>query len=306
MKKDVTIGAIIVSHNGLEHLKTCIEGVKAQSFKVTEILVVNNGSTDGTKEWLESLSGISFINQENLGSSGGQFSGMSYFFKKGYNFIWSLDHDIIPREDTLEKLLVYVEEINEDFGFLTSCMLDNEGKIAWSNIPELEKPLPILTAVLNKKPIPVLSASFGSLLLPVSILGKVGLPCKKFFIWGDDAEFTLRMIRAGYKGYMVMDSNAIHNQMNSTENTFAFLSSDSKKLVLGLRNMTYVNILRNKIVYHSSLRGYLSAWMYFVKIVRARKESEFSFSFRFYANAFKAVVSGVFLKPEIEFPQNNK
>lgn len=306
MKKDVTIGAIIVSHNGLEHLKTCIAGVKEQSIKVTEILVVNNGSNDGTKEWLETAGDVSFINQENLGSSGGQFAGMAYFFKKGYDFIWTLDHDIIPNINTLEKLLTYADETNYDFGFITSCMLDKDGNIAWSNIPELEKPLPTLSSVLNKKPLPVLSASFGSLLLPVPVLGKVGLPCKKFFIWGDDAEFTLRMIRAGYKGYMVMDSNAVHNQINSTENTFAFLNPDSKKLVLGLRNMTYVNILRNRIVYNSSLRGYLSAWMYFVNILKVRKDRELPFNFRFYVNALKAVVSGMFFKPEIEFPQNIK
>lgn len=306
MKKDITIGAIIVSHNGLEHLKTCIAGVKAQSIKVTEILVVNNGSTDGTKEWLENESGISFINQENLGSSGGQFSGMVYYYKKGFDYTWSLDHDIIPKENTLEKLLEYAGEINYNFGFLTSCMLDKDGNIAWSNIPELEKPLPILTAVLNKKPLPVLSASFGSLLLPVPVLGEVGLPCKIFFIWGDDAEFTLRMIKNGYKGYMVMDSNAIHNQLNSTENTFAFLNPDSKKLILGLRNITYVNVLRNQIVYNSTFRGYLSAWMYFVRILRLRKERKIPYSFKYCIKSLHAVVSGMLFKPKIELPQNVK
>ena len=43
---------VIVTYNRLKDLKVCVENVKGQTYKDLDILVVNNGSTDGTTEYL--------------------------------------------------------------------------------------------------------------------------------------------------------------------------------------------------------------------------------------------------------------
>ena len=59
-------------------MKICVETVRKQTYKYFNILVVNNGSTDGTKEWLVQQADIITINQENLGGAGGFYTGMKY------------------------------------------------------------------------------------------------------------------------------------------------------------------------------------------------------------------------------------
>lgn len=49
------IAAVIVTYNRLELLKECLQAVQEQSKKVYSIVVVNNASTDGTTEFLETI-----------------------------------------------------------------------------------------------------------------------------------------------------------------------------------------------------------------------------------------------------------
>ena len=69
---------VIVTYNRLNDLKVCIENVKGQTYKNLDILVVNNGSTDGTTEYLAAQTDIKVINQNNLGGAGGFYAGMKY------------------------------------------------------------------------------------------------------------------------------------------------------------------------------------------------------------------------------------
>ncbi len=50
MKKEVTI--IIPNYNGLAYMEACMEALGNQSFQDFHLLVVDNGSTDGSVEWL--------------------------------------------------------------------------------------------------------------------------------------------------------------------------------------------------------------------------------------------------------------
>ena len=47
------IACIVVTYNRLELLKQCINALLHQSFNNFDIIVVNNGSTDGTEKWLK-------------------------------------------------------------------------------------------------------------------------------------------------------------------------------------------------------------------------------------------------------------
>ena len=44
---------VVLSWNGLEHLEVCLSSVCAQTYRDREIILVDNGSTDGTQPWVE-------------------------------------------------------------------------------------------------------------------------------------------------------------------------------------------------------------------------------------------------------------
>jgi len=64
--------ALIVTHNRLPLLQEAIAALQKQTRPV-EILVVNNGSTDQTAQWL-STQPVQVITQHNEGASGGFFT----------------------------------------------------------------------------------------------------------------------------------------------------------------------------------------------------------------------------------------
>jgi len=97
--------AVIVTYNRQKLLSNCVTALKNQTRKVDNILVINNGSTDETSNWLKKQKTIEHISQENVGSAGGFYTGIKTAFEKGYNWIWLMDDDGFPKEDALEKLL---------------------------------------------------------------------------------------------------------------------------------------------------------------------------------------------------------
>ncbi len=65
MQKKVTI--IIPNYNGLKFMEPCFKALRAQSDQNFELLVVDNGSTDGSVKWLEDHQIPSIFLEENTG-----------------------------------------------------------------------------------------------------------------------------------------------------------------------------------------------------------------------------------------------
>lgn len=106
--------AVVVTYNRLELLKRCIKGLQSQTLKDFDILIVNNGSTDGTKEWIDSLSKeILRIHQGNLGGAGGFYAGQKYGYDNGYEWIWMMDDDGVPDSNQLSELLKVAERYDK-------------------------------------------------------------------------------------------------------------------------------------------------------------------------------------------------
>ena len=74
MEKKVTV--IIPNYNGLSFMKPCLEALERQTYQGFEILVVDNGSTDGSAQWLEEQGVPSILLKENTGFSGAVNAGI--------------------------------------------------------------------------------------------------------------------------------------------------------------------------------------------------------------------------------------
>lgn len=98
------IGVIIVTYNRLEELKIALDRSEKQSLLPDSILIVNNASNDGTKEWLTEWKDTQstflkyVINlHHNLGGSGGFYFGQKIalpFFPLGFG--WQMTMRILP------------------------------------------------------------------------------------------------------------------------------------------------------------------------------------------------------------------
>ena len=102
---EVTI--IIPNFNGLRFMKDCLKSLDNQSFKDYKLLIVDNGSSDGSKEWLRE-NRISFIDlDKNLGFAGGCNVALGQV-NTDYVILLNNDTEVFP--DYVEKLLSAIKK----------------------------------------------------------------------------------------------------------------------------------------------------------------------------------------------------
>ena len=118
------ISVIVPVYNVEEYLEECLESIKRQTYTDIEVILVNDGSTDGSKEicerYCEKDSRFKLVNQENQGLSGARNRGMLEF--KG-EFISFVDSDDVLKEDMLEQLMKQMTSEDID---IVECWYTNE------------------------------------------------------------------------------------------------------------------------------------------------------------------------------------
>lgn len=199
------VATVVVTFNRLALLKECLQALMQQEAS-TDIIVVNNNSNDGTKEYLDEMSAedndITCIHlEDNFGGAGGFYWGIKYAMEHAYDYIWIMDDDTIPERHALAELMKHT---GQEFGFLSSNVLWTDGTPCKMNQQHF----------VDEKLGRVDQASFVSLLFPREAVAKCGLPIKEYFIWGDDKEYTLRLSNH-YPCYFVKDSVVIHKMGNN-------------------------------------------------------------------------------------------
>ncbi|MBA4018961.1 MAG: dTDP-rhamnosyl transferase rfbF [Pirellula sp.] len=203
------IAAIVVTFNRVALLQECVQAVRSQTRRPDEIIVVDNSSTDGTREWLDVQPDLTVVRQENLGSSGGQQTGIKTAFQKGHDWFWCMDDDTIPCSDALEQMMAAPYFQAADTGCLSSLVLGRDGKIFGSDYLQPAASANWALSVLHDQCIRVRIATFVSLLVRREAVEKMGLPIKELFLMRDDWEFTDRIARQ-FKNYCVLTSRVIH------------------------------------------------------------------------------------------------
>lgn len=207
MKKVI---AVVVTYNRKELLKECIEALINQDYQNCDILIVDNASTDGTKEYINNYiteNKVIYHNTgANLGGAGGFNYGMKEACKLGCDFVWVMDDDCIVHPDSLSKLLEADQKLNGNYGFLSSKVLWKDGSLCKMNIPKKTFGTWLKDFDHTQE---VAMASFVSLFMKKETIMQVGLPIKEFFIWTDDWEFTRRISRK-QKCYYVVESIVTH------------------------------------------------------------------------------------------------
>lgn len=119
MNKKVIV--LILSYNGKHLLEDSISSYLANDYSNFEVVVIDNGSTDGTKEWIEQNYPEVFVlrTEKNLGYSGGFNLGLDYAFnKKNADYVLITNNDVKADSKVITEL-VKVAETDQKIGFVT-------------------------------------------------------------------------------------------------------------------------------------------------------------------------------------------
>ena len=108
--------AVIVTYNRKALLLECLKHLAEQTARDFDIMVVDNASTDGTGQTLAPLAQagkILYLNTgANLGGAGGFSFGVKQAVEQGYEYLWLMDDDTLPKPDAFEKFLQADKELD--------------------------------------------------------------------------------------------------------------------------------------------------------------------------------------------------
>jgi GT2 family glycosyltransferase len=241
------IAVVIPTWNGWDNVNECLETVFKQQYDgELRVIVVDNGSTDQTSEKLATRwpTVVVVRFEENRGFTGACNTGMAKAIEEGADYVMLVNNDTLLGPKMTARLVAAAEG-SPKVALLNPliCFVDKP-EVVWAN----GNVLSLFTAVgdgadLGRRRAEVeregskrVSAATGCILLArASVARQLGLLADDFFIYYEDADWSLRMRKAGYEILAVSDALAWHK-----------VSSDSKKSVDYSAFAYYYNI-RNRL-----------------------------------------------------------
>lgn len=215
--------AVVVTYNRKELLVECLKSIYKQSYNVAETIIIDNASTDGTYNRLQEENLIkdsaTYVKlKNNTGGAGGFYEGIKIATLHNADWIWVMDDDTIPTEVALESLLNAEKIVGSvHTSFFASTVYGEKNETM--NLPQIDlksnDSYPDWYRFLEKGLVKIKCATFVSLLINASAVKECGLPCKDYFIWGDDIEYTLRLTKYYGPAYFVGSSKVIHKRKDT-------------------------------------------------------------------------------------------
>ena len=203
-------GVVLVTFNRLEKLKVSLKCYEKQTYFPKYVIVVNNNSNDGTKEYLESwkkkkakFEKIVLNLPKNIGGSGGFHEGLKASLKKDAEWVWVSDDDAFPKENCFKIAKDYLSQ-NDTSQISAVCgKVLNRGKIDLTHRRKIKKcllfPLQIISrkSNYNKDYFDIQLFSYVGSFISKNKMLEVGITKKDYFIYNDDSEHSYRLSKVG-------------------------------------------------------------------------------------------------------------
>lgn len=219
---EAAVSAIVVTYNRRDLVLRCVAAVLGQSVRVQRLIIVDNGSTDGTIEAVEALcqrplgprgptaSGGCFASESmleagdgegvrllylamtsNAGMAGGVEAGLKHALEGTDDDFWIMDDDGYPDQSCLESLLA----ARGDEGFLCPLVVDEGNHTQLSFTIGGSKSVAAVERMATDGVVPRAANPWNGLLLRRTVVERIGLPVGAMFIWGEEVDYQFRAAR---------------------------------------------------------------------------------------------------------------
>lgn len=211
------ICALIVTYNRSQLLCRCISHLLMQDYPF-DIFIYDNHSSENTLDVLKEEKLIRdnvtyFYADSNTGGSGGFHNGMKMLIGKGYDALWLMDDDGYPiNSNTLSAIISKWNDLGCPDGLFNSLVVCNEDTLSLTFSLDREYDGKLMIKRANDGLLEDLVSPFNGTFVTAGVVKKIGYPIKEFFVYGDETEYTLRLKKAGFKEYTVVNSLYFHPQ----------------------------------------------------------------------------------------------
>lgn len=287
---------VIPTQRGRQWLPACFAALAAQTYRDFEVIVIDNASDDGTREWLTKQA-PSFLwrvirNEQNMGFAAAVNQGIR---ASSAPFVALLNDDTEPEPQWLSSMLGFLDSQSK-IGSVASLMLYasqpnvvqsagiaiDRAAIAWDRLAGRAA-----TDAECKQPCEIFGASGGAALYVREMFDEIGLFDERFFAYLEDVDLAWRAQLAGWRCVYAPTARVIHHTSATSGEGSPF-----KRYLLG-RNKVWM-VLKNArwrdlplILFYDilavgfrvfaqrdihALRGRVAGWLGALPALRARQE----------------------------------
>lgn len=213
------VSIVVLNYKGMENTLECLESLRRlnkQKLNV-ELIVVENGSEDGSAEALSKIKDIQLITSDkNLGFSGGMNLGISFALNRQADYVILLNNDTYVDPNFALNLVnaakgaqIVCPKIYFAPGceFYKSRYKKNDlgkviwyagGQIDWQNIIGIHFGVDEVDKDQFKKR-EITFATGCCMLINTEVFNKIGVLDEKYFLYLEDMDFSYRAKKAGFK-----------------------------------------------------------------------------------------------------------
>lgn len=293
------IAVVIPNYNGIEHLDECLSSLRNQTINNFQIVIVDNGSSDGSVTFVEdNYSEVKLIKlKDNTGFSVAVNKGIKYAleeFKSQY--ILLLNNDVQCSNSFIEEMIKGF--VSKDVGSVASKMLNYYHRTVIDNtgdfIKKMGSPFARGHGEIDKgqydKPEFVFGACAGAAMYKAEVFNDVGFFDEDFFAYYEDVDFSFRLQLYGYKCFYNPKAVCYHKRGATTSYYPGYQVELCEKNLIALRVKNYPLRL-------------LVLWKPLFSIARIKRYIAFLFSD--YPSLFLSAVRG-YVKGNLELWQSFK
>lgn len=225
------IYVVIPVFNRLHFTEACVQSLISQTYQQFKIIVVDDGSTDGTAAYLNSNFPEVLVVQGdgNMWWTGATNAGVKAAINlstSATDFILTLNNDLVVKEDYLESLLALAYKHPKALIGSVSVNINEPEKIHFAGTKwnsKTAKYKPVLAGTLSYSQLKNKTEEIETdllpgrgILIPIKLFQEIGLyDIKMFPHYMADEDFSLRAKAAGYK-LLLSTKAAVCNHVSAT------------------------------------------------------------------------------------------
>jgi GT2 family glycosyltransferase len=238
--------SIIVTFNGANWICNCLDSLLASTIK-TQIIIVDNYSTDNTLDILKKNYPTVFVieNNANIGFGQANNLGIDVAFKFNPEYIFLINQDAWVRPDTLQKL-IGVSKKHKNYCILSPLHLNGDGddldyKFVYHLAQEYKETITCDGLINSDRLIDVKFVNAAIWLLKTDHLKLIGKFDSIFFHYGEDNDFANRVLYHGFKVGIYTKAIGFHGR----EQTSSDFDRLRPKIKYQRRMVPYLIIMMN-------------------------------------------------------------
>lgn len=207
------VDLVIINYNTLSYLKQCIFSIMNNTNYPHQIIVVDNGSTDGSQAYLHRLPNVkTVLNKENLGYAAACNQGIAA--GQG-EFVVVLNSDIIVHKGWLTSMVLTAQR-DPEIGVVGPKMVNEQGLIVGVGVTELTSECaprgwlkPDRDDLYNQQE-DCYSVGGACYLIRREALKRTGAFDENYFFYFEETDLSLRMLEKGYRVVYCPDAKVLH------------------------------------------------------------------------------------------------